>query len=231
MKLSILMPVYNERATLPSALKEVLNVDFPCEVEIVVVDDGSTDGTRDLYPSLTDDPRVKLVMHERNRGKGAAIRTAATAATGDYVIMYDADLEYSAAEIPSLLALVLAGEAEVVYGTRTFGSHNAYSYAYVLGNKGVTTFANVLFNCYISDLETCFKLIPAQLYRDLNIRETGFGMEAEVTGKLLRRGYRPYEVPISYKARSRAAGKKLTWRDGAEALWILLRERAAARRA
>ena len=164
MKLSILMPVYNERATLPSALKEVLNVDFPCEVEIVVVDDGSTDGTRDLYPSLTDDPRVKLVMHERNRGKGAAIRTAATAATGDYVIMYDADLEYSAAEIPSLLALVLAGEAEV-------------------------------------------------------------------TGKLLRRGYRPYEVPISYKARSRAAGKKLTWRDGAEALWILLRERAAARRA
>jgi len=174
---------------------------------------------------------VKLVMHERNRGKGAAIRTAATAATGDYVIMYDADLEYSAAEIPSLLALVLAGEAEVVYGTRTFGSHNAYSYAYVLGNKGVTTFANVLFNCYISDLETCFKLMPTALYRQLDIRQTGFGMEAEVTGKLLRRGYRPYEVPISYKARSRAAGKKLTWRDGAEALWILLRERAAARRA
>ena len=209
MKLSILMPVYNERATLPSALKEVLNVDFPCEVEIVVVDDGSTDGTRDLYPSLTDDPRVKLVMHERNRGKGAAIRTAATAATGDYVIMYDADLEYSAAEIPSLLALVLAGEAEVVYGTRTFGSHNAYSYAYVLGNKGVTTFANVLFNCYISDLETCFKLMPTALYRQLDIRQTGFGMEAEVTGKLLRRGYRPYEVPISYKARSRAAGMSL----------------------
>jgi glycosyltransferase involved in cell wall biosynthesis len=229
-KLSILMPVYNERATLPSALKEVLNVDFPCEVEIVVVDDGSTDGTRDLYPSLTDDPRVKLVMHERNRGKGAAIRTAATAATGDYVIMYDADLEYSAAEIPSLLALVLAGEAEVVYGTRTFGSHNAYSYAYVLGNKGVTTFANVLFNCYISDLETCFKLMPTALYRQLDIRQTGFGMEAEVTGKLLRRGVRPYEVPISYKARSREAGKKLTWRDGVAAVGILFRERFAVRR-
>jgi dolichol-phosphate hexosyltransferase len=125
----------------------------------------------------------------------------------------------------------LAGEAEVVYGTRTFGSHNAYSYAYVLGNKGVTTFANVLFNCYISDLETCFKLMPTALFRELDIRETGFGMEAEVTGKLLRRGYRPYEAPISYKARSRAAGKKLTWRDGAEALWILLRARFAARRA
>jgi glycosyltransferase involved in cell wall biosynthesis len=220
-KLSILMPVYNERATVASAIKEVLNVDFPCEIELVVVDDGSTDGTRDLYPSLGEDPRVKVQLHERNQGKGAAIRTAATAATGDYVIMCDADLEYTPAEIPSLLAPVIAGQAEVVYGTRTFGSHNAYSYAYVLGNKGVTTFANVLFNCYISDLETCFKLIPTALYRELGIRETG---------KLLRRGVRPYEVPISYRARSREAGKKLTARDGVEALWILLRERFAARR-
>ena len=226
-KLSILMPVYNERATLASAVKDVLNVNFPCEFELVIVDDGSTDGTRDLYPSLTDDSRVRLILHERNRGKGAAVRTAAAAATGDYVIMCDADLEYSPAEIPSLLAPVLAGDAEVVYGTRTFGSHNAYSYAYVLGNKGVTTFANVLFNCYISDLETCFKLMPATLYQKLDIRQTGFGMEAEVTGKLLRRGFRPYEVPISYRARSREAGKKLTWRDGAEALWILLRQRLA----
>src|SRR5450631_2871673 len=230
-KLSVLMPVYNERATLASAVKEVLNVDAPCEIELVVVDDGSTDGTRDLYQSLGDDPRVKVHLHERNQGKGAAIRTAATVATGDYVIMCDADLEYTPAEIPSLLAPVIAGQAEVVYGTRMFGSHNAYSYAYVLGNKGVTTFANVLFNCYISDLETCFKLIPTALYRELGIRETGFGMEAEVTGKLLRRGIRPYEVPISYRARSREAGKKLTARDGVEALWILFRERFAARRA
>jgi len=220
------MPVYNERATLISAIKEALNVDFPCEIELVVVDDGSTDGTRDLYPSLGYDPRLSLHMHMRNRGKGAAIRTAAAAATGDYLIMYDADLEYSPADIPSLLAPVLAGEVEVVYGTRTLGSHNAYSYVYVLGNKGVTTFANMLFNCYISDLETCFKLIPTALYRELGIRETGFGMEAEITGKLLRRGIRPYEVPISYKARSRDAGKKLTWRDGAEAVWILIRERS-----
>jgi dolichol-phosphate hexosyltransferase len=224
------MPVYNERTTLPSAMKEVLNVDFPCEVEIVVVDDGSTDGTRELYPSLTDDPRVKVHMHERNQGKGAAIRTAASLATGDYLIMFDADMEYSPGDIPSLLAPVIAGQAEVVYGTRTFGSHNAYSYAYVLGNKGVTTFANVLFNCYISDLETCFKLMPTALYRDLHTRETGFGMEAEITGKLLRRGHRPYEVTISYTARTREAGKKLTWRDGVEALWILLRERFAPRR-
>jgi glycosyltransferase involved in cell wall biosynthesis len=228
-KLSVLMPVYNERATLASAIKEVLNVVFPCEIELVVVDDGSTDGTRDLYPSFADDPRVQVHMHERNRGKGAAIRTAAAVATGDYLIICDADLEYAPSEIPDLLKLVLAGEAEVVYGTRTFGSHNSYSYVYVMGNKAVTTLANVLFNCYISDLETCFKLIPAALYRELNIRETGFGMEAEVTGKLLRRGIRPYEVPISYRARSREAGKKLTGRDGFEALWILTRERLRPR--
>jgi dolichol-phosphate hexosyltransferase len=228
-KLSILMPVYNEYTTLTSAVKEVLGVNFPCEIELVVVDDGSTDGTRELYPTFENDPRVSIHLHERNQGKGAAIRTAASVATGDYLIMCDADLEYSPAQIPSLLALVLSGEAEVVYGTRTFGSHNSYSYLYVLGNKAVTTVANALFNCYISDLETCFKLIPAPLYRQLRVRETGFGMEAEITGKLLRRGIRPYEVPISYKARSRAAGKKLTWRDGAEAVWILFRERFVAR--
>jgi dolichol-phosphate hexosyltransferase len=219
------MPVYNESATLAAAVKEVLNVSFPCEIELVIVDDGSTDGTRDLYQSLGGDQRVSIHLHDRNQGKGAAIRTAAAAATGDYLIMCDADLEYSPAEIPSLLSPVIDGRSEIVYGTRTFGSHNAYSYVYVLGNKGVTTAANVLFNCYISDLETCFKLIPTALYRELRIRETGFGMEAEITGKLLRRGLRPYEVPISYTARSRAAGKKLTWRDGVEALWILLRER------
>jgi glycosyltransferase involved in cell wall biosynthesis len=223
------MPVYNESATLSAAVKEVLDVSYPCDFELVIVDDGSTDGTRDLYPALGYDPRVTVRLHARNQGKGAAIRTAAAAATGDYVIMCDADLEYSPAEIPSLLAPVLAGRAQVVYGTRTFSSHNSYSYLYVLGNKGVTTAANLLFNCYISDLETCFKLIPADLYRQLRIRETGFGMEAEVTGKLLRRGVRPYEVPVTYAARSRAAGKKLTWRDGVDALWILLRERLAAR--
>jgi dolichol-phosphate hexosyltransferase len=205
-KLSILMPVYNEHATLSSAVKDVLGVNFPCETELVIVDDGSTDGTRELYKTFEGDARVIIRMHERNQGKGAAIRTAAEAATGDYV---------------------LAGEATVVYGTRAFGSHNSYSYAYVLGNKAVTTFANVLFNCYISDLETCFKLIPAEMYRSLRVREAGFGMEAEITGKLLRRGIRPYEVPISYKARSRDAGKKLTWRDGVKALLILVRERLA----
>ena len=228
MKLSVLIPVYNEAATLNVALKRVLDVDYPCDVEVVAVNDGSADGTAAILDAL-DDPRVKVVHHPVNRGKGAAIRTASESASGDYMIICDADLEYAPEEIPSLLAPVLAGDAKVVYGTRTFGSHTAYSFWYVLGNKGVTLFANVLYDCWISDLETCFKLMPLPLYRELDVRSAGFGMEAEVTGKLLVRGYRPYEVPISYKARSREEGKKLTWKDGVEALWILTRERARGR--
>jgi len=224
-KLSILMPVYNEVATLQSAVKRVLNVQYPVEIELVIVDDGSKDGTRNLYPQWADEPRVLIHQKATNGGKGSAIKKGAELATGDYVIMCDADLEYAPEEIPSLLAPILDGEAVVVYGTRTFGSHNAYSYLYVLGNRGVTTTANVLFNCYISDLETCFKLMPLALYRKLDVKSAGFGMEAEVTGKLLRTGVRPYEVPISYKARSRADGKKLTWKDGVEAIWILVKER------
>lgn len=222
--LSILMPVYNEIATLEQAVDRVLAVDFPCPVELVIVDDGSTDGSRDLYEKFDDD-RITVVFHDVNQGKGAAIRTAAARAKYEYVIMYDADLEYLPDEIPSLLTPVLRDDARVVFGTRAFSSHNAYSYLYVLGNKAVTTAANVLFNCYISDLETCFKLIPTPLYRELDVASKGFGMEAEITGKLLRRGIRPYEVPISYRARSREQGKKLTWRDGVDAILILVRER------
>lgn len=229
MKLSILMAVYNELATLERAVKQVLDVAYPCEVELVIVDDGSTDGTRDLYEHLTGDNRVRLGLHPANRGKGAAIRTAAEMATGDYVIMCDADLEYAPAEIPKLLRPVLDQLAEVVYGTRTFGSHNSYSYLYVLGNRAVTTVTNILFNCYLSDIETCFKLLPRNLYTELDIQQEGFGMEAEITAKLLARGIRPYEIPISYNARPREAGKKLTARDGFEALAILARQRLAAR--
>src|SRR6195952_3637538 len=213
-KLSILMPVYNEAATLRSAVKRVLNVVFPVEIELVIVDDGRTDGTRALYADWREEPRVLIHEKATNGGKGSAIRKGAELATGDYVIMCDADLEYAPEEIPALLAPVLDGQAEVVYGTRTFGSHNAYSYLYVLGNRFVTTTANVLFNCYLSDLETCFKLLPLELYRSMNIKSDGFGMEAEITGKLLGRGVRPYEIPITYAARSREDGKKLTWRDG-----------------
>lgn len=226
MKLSILMPVYNEYATIERAMERVLAVDYQCAVEIVVVDDGSADGTSDLLEKLAEEhEQILLHRHPGNRGKGRAIRTASEIATGDYLVICDADLEYDPNDIPALLEPVLSGEAQLVYGTRRFSSHTSYSYWYVLGNKGVTTFANILFNCYISDLETCFKVMPVELFRSLDIRSAGFGMEAEVTGKLLRRGARPYEVPISYQARSRHDGKKLTWRDGVEALWILTRTR------
>jgi len=221
------MPVYNERATLTAAVKDVLAVEYPCEIELVIVDDGSIDGTRELYSQLESNPGVRVHLQPTNQGKGSAIKKAAELAQGDYLIVCDADLEYSPAEIPKLLAPVLDRAAVVVYGTRVFGSHNAYSYLYVLGNRAVTTAANILFNCYISDLETCFKMMPVELYRSLDVRSAGFGMEAEITGKLLRRGIRPYEIPISYQARTREQGKKLTWRDGVEALWILARERFA----
>ncbi len=228
MKLSILMPVYNEEDRIADALKQALAVDYPCEFELVVVDDGSRDGTSEILGRV-DDARLRVITHQRNAGKGAAIRTAVANAEGDYLVILDADLEYDPQDIPTLLAPVLDGRATVVYGNRTFGSHSAYSFWYVMGNKGVTMAANVLFNSYISDLETCFKLMPVELYRSLDIRSRGFGMEAEVTGKLLRRRIRPFEVPISYRARGREEGKKITWRDGVEAIWILGRERARRR--
>lgn len=224
--LSILMPVFNEEATLQRAVDRVLATTFPPEVmlEFVIVNDGSVDATPEILNSL-DDPRVRVFHQEKNQGKGAAIRRAVTEATGDYMIICDADEEYRPQEIPMLVQPVLDGEADVIYGTRTFGSHTAFSYWYVIGNKGVNFVANVLFNAYVSDVETCFKLMPLPLYRSLEVKANGFGMEAEVTSKLLARGHRPYEVPISYKARTREEGKKITAWDGVEAVWIMLRIR------
>jgi glycosyltransferase involved in cell wall biosynthesis len=223
-KLSIVMPVYNEARRVAEAVKQVLEVDFPCDYELVVVDDGSQDATASILEAI-DDPRKRVIRHERNQGKGAAVRTGAMHALGEWIVILDADLEYDPRDIPRLLEPVLSSRTEVVFGSRQFGSHTSFSFWYVMGNKLVTTFANIVFNCYLSDLETCYKLMPTQLYRELDVRSKGFGMEAEVTGKLLRRGVRPFEVPISYHARTRAEGKKITWVDGIEALWILLRER------
>jgi dolichol-phosphate hexosyltransferase len=229
-RLSILMPVYNEAKTVQRAVKRVLDVSFPCQVEVVIVDDASTDGTSEIIDGLHDERLIKL-RHPVNRGKGAAIRTAAAAATGDFIVPFDADLEYQPEEIPRLLEPVLKEDADVVYGSRSFGSHSAYSFWYVIGNKAITTAANVLFNAYLADLETCYKLMPLELFRSLDVTSDGFGMEAEITAKLLARGIRPFEVPVTYKARSREAGKKITWRDGVQAVWIVARIRLAERRA
>lgn len=224
MMLSVLMPAYNEAQTLLAAVKRTLDVDYPCAIELIVVDDGSSDDTPRVLEAVSDE-RFRWHRHPHNQGKGAAVRTAATLAQGDYVVVLDADLEYAPADIPQLLEPILRGEAEVVYGTRTFSSHTAYSFWYVIGNKAVTLWANVLFNSWVSDVETCLKVLPLALYRTLDLTCTGFGMEAEITGKLLRLRMLPYELPVTYRARRREDGKKLTWRDGVEALWILLRVR------
>jgi glycosyltransferase involved in cell wall biosynthesis len=224
LKLSILIPAYNEAATVGVAVKRLLDIRYPCDIELVIVNDGSVDSTMDVLSSI-DDPRVVVTEHPVNRGKGAAVRTAAAMATGDYMLVFDADLEYSADDILSLLSPLQRGDAQVVYGVRTFGASTAHSFWFVIGNRVNTFTANALFNTWISDLHTCLKLLPLSLFRELPVKENGFGLDTELTAMLLARGVRPYEVPIHYKARSREEGKKLTWGDGVEATWILLRVR------
>jgi len=223
-KLSILMPAYNESATVGVAVKRVLDIRYPCDIEIVIVNDGSVDNTSEILATL-DDPRVVITEHPVNRGKGAAVRTAASLATGDYLLVFDADLEYSPEDILGLLAPVSRGDAEVVYGVRKFGASTAHSFWFVIGNRVNTFTANALFNTWISDLHTCLKLLPLPLFRDLPLSENGFGLDTELTALMLARGVRPYEVPITYKARSREEGKKLTWGDGVVATRILIRVR------
>jgi len=222
--LTILMPVYNEAGTVLAAIEDALTAELPVERrELIVVEDGSTDGTRALLRSAELPDNVTLVEHDRNRGKGAALRTGLRHATGDYTAVLDADLEYHAADLATLLGPVLAGDATVVFGTRMWSSHAAYSFWYVMGNKAVTFATNVLYNCWISDVMTCHKLMETELFRSLRLREPGFAIEPEITARTLRAGHRVYEVPVSYRARSRAAGKKLTAADGLRVLRTLIR--------
>jgi len=223
--LSVLIPVYNEERTLERLLDAV--EERPEVSELVIVDDGSTDRTPEILSGRDFKVPVQVIRHERNRGKGAALRTAIAAATGDVALVQDADLEYDPAEFPLLLAPIERGRAEVVYGSRSFAAHSAYSFWFVIGNKLVTLWTNVLFNSYLSDMETCYKLMPLSVWRSLDLRSDSFDIEPEITAKLLRSGRRIYEVPISYAARGRVEGKKLTWRDGVMALWTLSRIRAA----
>src|SRR6266568_3767702 len=227
-RLTIAVPVYNERERVGPALKELLSTSFPVEVEIVVVDDGSSDGTTETITSIGLPDNVRLIRHEKNQGKGAALRTALAEATGDVFVPFDADLEYQAADLVRCLEPMIAGEADLVYGTRAFGSHTSFNFWYVVGNKFLNLWANLLFNCYISDLETCYKMARTQILRSLDLRADGFDIEAEVTAKLLRAGHRPFEVPIGYKARTREQGKKISWRDGFIALWTIAKIRFSA---
>ncbi|HEY7604530.1 MAG TPA: glycosyltransferase family 2 protein [Gaiellaceae bacterium] len=227
--LSVLIPVYNEERTLERLLDAV--EERPEVSELVIVDDGSTDRTPEILSARDFKVAVQVIRHERNRGKGAALRTAIAAATGDVALVQDADLEYDPAEFPLLLAPIERGRAEVVYGSRSFAAHSAYSFWFVIGNKLVTLWTNVLFNSYLSDMETCYKLMPLSVWRSLDLRSDGFDIEPEITAKLLRSGRRIYEVPISYAARGRVEGKKLTWRDGVMALWTLSRIRVAPAKA
>jgi glycosyltransferase involved in cell wall biosynthesis len=222
--LSILMPVYNERSTVETAIADALSVELPVrERELVVVDDGSTDGTREFLRDERWPDEVRVVFHERNRGKGAALQTALGHATGEFVAVLDADLEYHAADLAPMLAPLLAGEATVVFGTRAWQAHSSYGFWYVMGNKLVTFMTNLLYNCWISDVMTCQKAMRTDLFRSLPLRERGFGIEPEIAARVLRAGERIYEVPITYRARSREEGKKLTATDGLRVMRTLVR--------
>ena len=230
LKLSILMCAFNEQQTISRAVREVLAIKYPCEIELIVVDDGSSDATAALVSRIKDS-RVILHRHPENRGKGAALRTAVSLATGTHVLPFDADLEYTPKDIPRLIEPVLTGRFDVVYGARLFGYNTVYqSFRYAVGNRMLTTMTNVLFDSYLSDMHTCLKLVPLGIFSNLVLREDGFGLDTELTAILLRLGVRPFEVPVSYYSRSHAQGKKINWRDAVVCLRILFRVRTARKR-
>lgn len=222
--LTILMPVFNELKTVEAAIDDALTAELPVTGrQLVLVDDGSTDGTRELLRERTWPENVIVIEHETNRGKGAALQTGLQSATGEWSAILDADLEYRASDLAPLLEPLLSGDAHVVFGTRSWSSHAAFSFWYVMGNKAVTQATNVLYNCWISDVMTCHKAMSTELFRSLRLRERGFAIEPEIAARVLRAGERIYEVPITYKARSREEGKKLTTLDGLRVLKTLLR--------
>jgi glycosyltransferase involved in cell wall biosynthesis len=223
-KLSVIVPVYNERNTVVEILRRMRAVDLPLDREFIVVDDGSDDGTHQVLAQLGDST-VKILTHPQNRGKGAAIRTALAQITGDVVLIQDADLEYDPDDWPKLLAPLLKGRAQVVYGSRMTGERRNMLYLHLLGNKMLSLVTNVLYNTTLSDMETCYKLFDREVLSSITLRSERFDFEPEVTAKVLRKGIRIYEVPISYAGRELDEGKKITWRDGFSALSALVKYR------
>jgi glycosyltransferase involved in cell wall biosynthesis len=223
-KLSVIVPVYDERNTVVEIVRRMRAVELPVDLEIVIVDDGSTDGTSDVLRQLADST-VRVVLHEHNKGKGAAIRTGLEKVTGDLVLIQDADLEYDPEDWPKLLAPVLRGKAQVVYGSRFTGERRNMLFLHWMGNRFLSLTTNVLYNTTLSDMETCYKLFDRSVIEGITIRASRFEFEPEITAKILRRGIRIYEVPISYTGREFDEGKKITWRDGFIALWTLVKYR------
>lgn len=216
------MPVYNEADRIAEALSAVTGTDFPFETELIVVDDGSTDGTRAFLQAYDWPAGAQLHFHERNQGKGAAVRTALSHATGTFSAIFDADLEYEPADLALLMKPLQRGVANSAFGVRAFDGYTSHSFLFVMGNRLVTLAANILFNVYLHDLMTCHKAIRTELFRELHLRENGFTIEPEIAARLLERGERIFEIHVSYRARSFEEGKKLTAVDGLRVLRTLL---------
>jgi glycosyltransferase involved in cell wall biosynthesis len=221
--LSVVMPVFNERDTVEEIIRRTLSV--PVRTQLVVVDDYSTDGTRDILTTLQPELGFTLVLQPQNAGKGSALRRGFQEVRGDLVVIQDADLEYSPEEFPELIELICQGRADVVYGSRFLGKHRVFMFTHYMGNRLLTMATNILYNTMLTDMETCYKVMRTEVLRSMSLEADGFGIEPEMTAKIFKRGYRVYEVPITYDGRGYDEGKKIGWRDGFVALWVLLKFR------